>query len=124
MTATSSPSTLTVHVPMTFTMHVRAKLLPSIDSEISHWHSNYRGHESPSDYFATLRSTLEDFSKAFADEKLMVEFIESGFIKIDEAIAELGEDQRDDSDYRTYFRGTEGVSSTSNSRSIFDDVDE
>lgn len=103
---------------------VRAKLLPSIDSEISNWKSNYGGSESPSDYFATFRSTLEEFSKALADETLMVEYIEDGLSKIDEAIAELGEEDHDESSHHSYYRATQGQPSASNFRSIFDDVDD
>jgi len=103
---------------------VRAKLLPSIDSEISNWKSNYMGRESPSEYFATFQSTLEEFSKAFANEASMVEFIEDGLSKIDEAIAELGEEEHDHSNYRTHYSGSQSGPSTSNLRSIFDDVDD
>jgi hypothetical protein len=103
---------------------VHAKLLPSIDGEISSWKSNYGGHEAPSDYFSTLRATLEEFSKAFTNETAMVEYIDNGLTKIDEAIAELGEDEHDDSPHRSYYGDPQSGSSSSNSRSIFDDVDD
>ena len=103
---------------------VRTELLPSIDDEISNWKFNYSARESPSDYFATFQSTLEDFSKAFAGDASAVARIKHGLSAIDETIAELGGDEREASDYRDYHHPTQSRPPGIESRSIFDDIDD
>ncbi len=104
---------------------IREKVLPNIRLEIEVWKDKYSGGESPSDYFSTLNSTLSAFATAFAHDSNAITLIERGKAAIDIAVAELdlqGDGEPDYGEYR-YDRGAAGHSG-SDSRSIFDDVDD
>ena len=103
---------------------VREHFLPLLEGEIDIWKDNYSPREDPSDYFASLRTALNDFAAALSHDAEAVATIEQGLATIAEAIEDLdsqGPQEPDRSDY--YQRDRSGPVGTE-SRSIFDDVDD
>jgi hypothetical protein len=103
---------------------VREKLLPNPDTVIDNWRWNYRHSDGDADgYFASLSEALEGYRKVFAAEPEAITAIDEALQEIEEVITELrseGEREPDDDFYdRSAHRG-----SRSDSRSIFDNVDE
>lgn len=78
---------------------VRTELLPSLQIEISNWSSNYSANESPEDYFSSFKSALNDFAKALANDPVALAEIDRGIEGIDNEIAEMGGQEREDSSY-------------------------
>jgi hypothetical protein len=103
---------------------VRTKLLPSLDDEIRNWKSNYSARESPEDYFSPFELALEEFAKTLANDATAVVRINRGIESINDAIAEMGGEERDDYDYGGYHARAQSGPSGSDQRSIFDDVDD
>jgi hypothetical protein len=103
---------------------VRAKFLPSLDDEIWNWKSNYSARQSPEDYFNPFERALEEFAKALANDAAAVARINRGIGSIEDAITEMGGEERDDYDYGRYAPRARSGPSGPDQRSIFDDVDD
>jgi hypothetical protein len=103
---------------------VRNKLLPRLESEIFNWRSNYSAGESPEDYFSVFQSTLQDFAKALPNDASAIACIDRGLESINEAIAEMSDEERDDHDSGRYHPGAQSGPLGPDLRSIFDDVDD
>jgi hypothetical protein len=104
--------------------NVREKFLPRIEVEIDNWKDNYSPHESPSAYFEPLKSALTEFAAALKDDDAAVALIEKGVAAVDEAILELDAQDSHEPDRGDYYHSGSSGSSGSDSRSIFDDVDD
>jgi hypothetical protein len=100
---------------------VREKFLPLIDVEIDGWKDNY-SHGDASDYFEPLKSALDQFATALAHDVEAIASIEKGRTLIDKVIVELESLGSEEPDYSGYYPKSSGPSGT-DSRSIFDDVD-
>lgn len=103
---------------------VRTKFLPSLDDEIWNWKSNYSARQSPEDYFSPFELALEEFAKALANDAAAVSRINRGIESMNDAIAEIGGEERDDQDYGRYYPRAENGPTGPDQRSIFDDVDD
>jgi len=103
---------------------VRTKLLPALSIEVDHWNDNYEPKDSPSDYFGTLKSTLNAFAEAFKDDIEALAQIQSGLYAIDEAIAQRDGEDRESPDHGEYYQRAASGLSGPDSRSIFEDVDD
>ncbi|MCU0121018.1 hypothetical protein N8H74_22370 [Pseudomonas sp. B2M1-30] len=102
---------------------VKIALLPNLEETINDWHSDHNESEDPASHFNTLTSALRDYQKALEDDEEAYELIEKAFDLIDESIYELRKnhygEQELDYEYRDHYKLP-----TSDSRSIFDDIDQ
>ncbi len=101
---------------------IRSLLIPNLDAEIEIWRRNFHGDGTPEDYFDSFVSALKDYKRALADEEVATQ-IDAALLEIERVVDEMQSDlpeEREDDDFATY-RTSEDAS---DSRSIFDDVDQ
>jgi hypothetical protein len=103
--------------------HVRAALLPQLDSCIESWRDNYSGGDDPSSYFSALEDTLRDYGTEFAGDAEVEIQIADALAKIESAIGELTADEPD-YDYSAHWHQRSDSIASDGARSIFDDVDQ
>lgn len=103
---------------------VRVRLLPCLSDTIDIWEQNHDGEEDPESHFYLLKIALSDFRNEFDHDPDAIALIDDGLSMIRKSIdalqvvmPALPDEDRDD------FSGGSEVSSTVESRSVFDDVD-
>lgn len=105
-------------------VQVREEFLPALGRQISDWRDNHTSDEDPESYFEPLKSALSDFADAFVDDVEALTLIDAALSEIKTTIKELQSSMPDARDPDDYYRGGTGRATASDSRSIFDDVDE
>jgi hypothetical protein len=103
---------------------VREELLPTLSLEVANWKDNYSPPDSPTDHFDPFNSALSAFAKAFERDHDAVRMIETGQRAIADAVAELETEGVEEPDHGEYYHRSSSGPSISDSRSIFDDVDD
>ena len=117
-------SFMTKHEIDETTAYVRAELLSHFDSCISSWRDNWDPREDPENHFYELTSALQTFESALSDDEEAIMWIVTAKLQLDSAADEMRKEMQGepDFDYGAYSRP--GLTSQSEERSIFDDVDE
>jgi hypothetical protein len=105
------------------TRHVRTTLLPHLEATIDSWRDNWSSEEDPEGHFDHLKTALNDYERAFADDEEALAYIEAGIATIESTIEELRSERSEPPDRGNYYRGQSGASTPESSRSTFDDVD-
>jgi hypothetical protein len=103
---------------------VRLRLLPNLETEVQSWDDNYDASESPSDHFRMLKTALEAFADQLDDDIDARVQIQNGLDAIEQAIAQRESEVREAVDHGEYYARSDAGSIGSDSRSIFEDVDE
>jgi hypothetical protein len=104
---------------------VRSKLLPNLSTHIDTWQDNHDGEEDPESHFYLLEGALKDYRAALTSDTESVALIDAGLQRVQEAVDELSANlpQKSDDD-GDYFRDTSKDGSHTETRSVFDDVDQ
>lgn len=103
--------------------HVRFSLLPNLRVCVDSWKDNHDGEEDPEAFFSHLMDALKDYEKEFEGDEEALALIKKGYAMIEGAIEDLRSDMPEEPDRGDYNRGGVHQAPTSESRSIFDDVD-
>ena len=103
-------------------------LLPHYSSVVESWESNFSPEwDSPEQYFESLKEAVSGFERELSGRGMATELASEWFSEIESAIERLAdsypEPDYDDVDYEDYRMGDELLGG-SESRSVFDDVDE
>ena len=103
--------------------HVRATLLPNLETCIDNWKDNFPGREDPESYFSSLEDDLKEYKKAVSADAIAVALIDDGLARIETAVEDCARRNIRSPRWRV-LRGEDSPRGSTESRSIFDDVDE
>lgn len=102
---------------------VQNTLLPDLDNQIDNWRSNYNGEDEPDAYFEDLKSALSDYKKEFEEAETSCKQIDEAIGRIDQIIDDLESEYSPEDEGGFWKRSGDNSLTSSDSRSIFDDVD-
>ena len=102
---------------------VQNTLLPDLDSQIENWRTNYNGEDEPEAYFDDLKSALDDYKKQFEEFETSCNQIDEAITRIDQIVEDLKSEYSSEDEVSFWMRGVDNSQASSDSRSIFDDVD-
>jgi hypothetical protein len=103
---------------------VREELLPNLSFEVANWKDNYSPRDTPASHFEPFHSALSDYAKAFEGDAEALYLIAGGQSAIAEATADLDTAEVEEPDHDEYYHRRSSGPPISDSRSIFDDVDD
>ena len=104
--------------------HVRVNFLSDLSTRVTNWRDHYEAGADPDEHFSELRTALQDYRGAFAEDDSVTTSIDIGLAEIDEAIEELQSEMPSEPDRDDYIGGGGRDDHSEGSRSIFDDVDQ
>lgn len=103
---------------------VRAFLLFDLDQALDNWKHNEPRDGKSDDYYAELKSALEEFATLFPGDAEVSKAVDGAIRRVNRRLEELVEDEPDVSQEKIDFRNSRSIAATeSGQRSTFDDVD-